>query len=74
MMGLFFIVYLFFGGSLAFRNELRATSPAPGDFCYILNHRSALVGESLYFMGGVYTIQGEWTHEARKHQTRLLIE
>jgi len=66
MFGLFFILYLFLGGSAASRNELRAASPAHGDFCYIVNHRSALVDDSLYFMGGTYTIQGEWTNEYRK--------
>lgn len=67
MFGLFFFLYLFLGGSTASRNELRATSPAQGDFCHIFNHRSALVDESLYFMGGIYTIQGEWTFEHRKN-------
>ena len=67
MMGLFVVVLLMLGGSLAFENERRAAAPAPGDFCYIKDHRSALVGENLYFMGGTYTIKDQWTFESRTY-------
>jgi hypothetical protein len=29
------------------------------DLCYVTGHRSAVAGDSLYFMSGLYTIEGQ---------------
>lgn len=38
--------------------QRQTVQPAQGDLCYLYNHRSAILGNRLYLMGGQYTFQG----------------
>jgi len=62
--GLFFdsctiLWILVFHAALGWGNDLqsRTIQPAQGDLCHLYQHRSALLGNRLYFMGGAYTFQ-----------------
>lgn len=44
--------------------QRQTIQPAQGDLCYLNKHRSAILGDRLYFMGGQYTFQGRDTTTA----------
>ncbi len=58
------ILIAFLGYSLAFQHEPRAVELGERRLCSFHSNRSPLVGGSLYFMGGVYTIHGDFTLES----------